>query len=422
MLTTASRALFTLLLLTVLLRADNWTQWRGPTNNGLTQAKGLPSRIDPKTNLLWSLDLPGEGSSTPAIWGDKIFLSADDGKDIVVLCISTEGKTLWTQKLGPSRKAGRGDEGNCASPSPSTDGKAVYFFAGNGHTAAFDFAGKELWRFNAEERYGKFKIAFGLHSTPVLHEGKLYLQLIHDGGGQIACVEAATGKEVWAAKRVSDGVAENKHAYTSPFLWSNGKEAYLVVHGNDYATAHSLKDGSEIWRVGDLNPKGPGYRGDLRFVASPVCTPELIVIPTAKSKSIVAIKPTAKGRVKPGSEHEVWRHDKGTPDVPSPLVHDGLVYLAGESGSLACLDAATGKEYYRKPVQGGRHRANPLLADGKIWMLSRDGSVSAVEIGKEFKKVFTEKLPDEFAASPIAVDGRLVLRGLKKLWVFGEKK
>lgn len=408
-------------LLSMPARADNWPQWRGVNNDGISNEKNIPTEWSETKNIAWKFELPGEGSSTPIVWGDRIFLSCvADKKDVLALCVSTSGKELWRQKLGDARPSGRADEGNAASPTPSTDGKHVFYFTGIGEFVAFDLEGKEAWRFNAESRYGKFRIAFGMHSTPVLYGDHLYFQLIHDGGGQVICIEKATGKEVWKITRKSDGTAENKHSYASPFLWKNGKDAYLVAHGNDYATAHSLKDGSEIWRVGDLNPQGMGYRRDLRFVASPVCSPELIVIPSAKSKAIVGITPTATGMVKTGSKYELWRHEKGTPDVPSPLVHEGLVYLAGEGGSLACLDAKTGKEYYRRNLGKGRHRACPICVDGKIYITSRDGVVSVAQTGKEFKALATNKLPDQIAGSPAVSDGRIYLHGFKYLWAIGK--
>ena len=156
----------------------------------------------------------------------------------------------------------------------------------------------------------------------------------------VVCVKKSDGKEVWKVKRESDGTAENKHSYASPFIWSNGKDAYLVSHGNDYAIAHALGDGKEIWRLGDLNPKD-SYNYTLRFVASPVCTPDLIIVPSAKSGAVVAIKPDAKGKIMAGSEHEQWRKPSGTPDVPCPLVHDGLVYLCDEQTADTGLCAWT---------------------------------------------------------------------------------
>jgi outer membrane protein assembly factor BamB len=239
---------------------------------------------------------------------------------------------------------------------------------------------------------------------------------MHDGGQFVIALDKENGKQVWKIERKSDGRAECLQVYASAMMWHNGDKAYLVVHGNDYTTAHDLQDGSEIWRVGNLNPKA-SYNPTLRFVASPLCTPDLIVIPTAKNGQVVAVKPEAKGTVK--GEFEPWRLAKGTPDVPSPLLYDGLIYLCSEQGSLTCVDAKTGKIYYNERIHNARHRASPTYVDGKILCTSRDGVVSVVQPGKEFKLLSSNRMNDDFTASPVISGGRMYLRGWKALYAIG---
>jgi outer membrane protein assembly factor BamB len=314
----------------------------------------------------------------------------------------------------------RSDEGDGASASPCTDGKHVWFFVGTGDLACLDLDGKEVWKFNCQARYGKFRIQFGMHSTPVLHDGKLYLMFLHDGGQQVICLEAATGNEVWKVNRPSDGKAECLHSYASPFIWTDGKTAYLVTHGNDYTIAHDLTEGKELWRLGGLNPKDR-YNRTLRFVASPVCTPELIVVPTAKNGQVVAVRPTARGEFAAGSEHEQWRRKDGTPDVPCPLVAGGLVYLVGEWGDFTCLDAKTGKTQYEHKFRRFRHRASPVYADGKVFATARDGTTYVVKAGPTFELMATNKLAEDVTASPVVLDGRIYIRGFKNLYAIGTK-
>jgi outer membrane protein assembly factor BamB len=404
-----------------LARADNWPTWRGPQHNGISKDTNLPVEWSASKNVAWKLKMPGVGSSTPCIWDNSIFLTSEDDGNIVLLCISTNGKERWKRKIGAGNKWIRGDEGNSASASPATDGKNVYAFSTAGDLAAFDFDGNEVWKVDIQKRYGEFRIAFGLHSTPVLHGDRLYLQLIHDNGAWVIAIDKTNGNEVWKVKRVSDGTGENKHSYASPCLWTNGKDAYLITHGNDYAIAYSLDDGKEIWRVGGLNPQGKGYRGDLRFVSSPVGTPDLIVVPSAKKKGIAGIKPNATGLVMPGDKSELWRQPDKTPDVSSPLVHDGLVYLCREDGYLICLDAKTGKQHYNERIYSDRYRASPVYADGKIYLCSRKGVFTVVKAGSQFERLAENKLPDQMTASPAIANGRIYLRCWESLYAIEGK-
>jgi outer membrane protein assembly factor BamB len=413
-----SAAAFLLLFLGATARADNWPQWRGPAYDGVSKETNLPTQWSATENLAWKLPLPGPGGATPAVWGDRIFLTSEDGSEIVLLCASTEGKQLWKRKLGPTIPKTFNKEGNGASPSPSTDGKNVYALGGSGDFACFDFEGKEVWRFNLQDRYGKFRYQFGMHSSPLLHGDRLYLQLLHSGGFLVLALDKATGNELWKIERKSDARNECEHSYASPVLWQNGKDAYLITHGNDYAIAHHLSDGSEIWRVGDLNPKDK-YNNTLRFVASPVATPDLIVVPSAKDGPVVGVKPDASGLVTTGTPFEQWRRPHNTPDVSSPLVQDGVVYLCRENGILLCLDAKTGKEFYSEHLHSGLYRASPVYADGKVYLTERDGNVSVVKAGPKFELLATNKLPDQTYASPVIANGRIYIRGAEALYAIG---
>jgi outer membrane protein assembly factor BamB len=405
------------------VHADNWPQWRGPNYDGVSQETNLCTQWGPDKNVLWRLKLPGMGASTSAVWGDRLFLTSQEGADLVLLCVSTEGKELWKRKLGNGERRVRGDEGNYASASPSTDGTHVWAFVGSGDLACLDFDGNEVWKVNLQERYGRFNIQFGMHSTPILYGDRLYLQLIQTGNPLVMALDKSTGKEVWKVQRKSDGRSECEHSYASPCLWHNGKEAYLITHGNDYAIAHRLEDGSEIWRAGDLNPKSR-YNFTLRFVASPVAVADLVVVPSAKGGPVVGVKPDARGMVTTGSSGEQWRLLRGTPDVPSPLVHDGLVYLCAEGGGLTCLDAKTGALRYKEDkaaTHRDRHRASPVYADGKVYLTARDGTFCVVEAGPTFKLLAKNKLPDTFTASPAISNGRIYLRGWDSLWAIGTR-
>jgi outer membrane protein assembly factor BamB len=401
------------------VKAENWPQWRGPTDDGISKETNLPAEWSATKNIRWSLKLPGQSGATPAIWEERIFLTSQEGDDVVLMCIGADGKERWKRKLATGKSRYMRDEGNLASPSPSTDGQYVYTFTGTGDFACFDFEGKELWKFNAQERYGKFQIQWGMHVTPLLHGDRLYLALLHSGGWWVIALDKTTGQEIWKVRRESDAQRECEQAYASPCLGNDGKEDYLIVHGCDYTTGHRLTDGSEIWRLGDLNLPEK-YNPTLRLISSPVATAGLIVVPTAKSGPVVGVKPDAKGLIKTGGPFEQWRRNRDTPDVSSPLVHDGLVYLCREMGVLICMDAKTGKELYQERLHSARYRASPVYADGKIYCTARDGTFTVVKPGPNYERLAENKLPDQFASSPAISNGTIYLRGFETLYAVGQ--
>ncbi len=504
--------------------AENWPQWRGPKNDGVSAEKNVPTEWGRDKNIAWRLALPGPAGSTPAVWGDRIFLTSADKADLLLLCVGTDGTELWRRKLATgNRDVGLGTaEGNLASPSPSTDGKHVWIFFGTGDLVCLDVDGNEKWKINLQQCYGQFDIQFGIHSTPVLHDGRLYLQIIHGpmrGDAEpsyVAAFDAATGKEIWKRDRKTGATFECKHSYASPVLYDDGKAQFLVTHGGDYVMAHRLSDGVELWRHGGMNPpadsggaadagaagggaagqgggsagglverfdtnkdgkvtrseipEGPtrrvfdrlaeqhkldpektytiaelrkaigaaeqppatkksaagktgqaGYNATLRFVASPVAAPGMIVVPSAKRGNVLVLRPDLTGDATHNKDAKLWTLPRGTPDVPSPLVHDGFVYLVGEDGVLTCLDAKSGEQRYRERVHGARHRASPIYADGHVFMPGFDGRVSVVKAGPKFEIVAQNELGETLTASPVVSNGTLYLRTFESLWAVRRK-
>jgi outer membrane protein assembly factor BamB len=400
--------------------AGDWPQWRGSRYDGVSRESGLPTEWSDSQNVVWKVQLPGIGSATPIVSGNRIFLTSQADNDLLLLCFNTDGKEQWRHKLGQGSSKGREEENNSVSSSPSSDGKLVFALVGSGDFTALDLDGKEVWHFNAQERYGKFSYDFGMHTTPLLYDGRLYLQLIHRQLQVVVALDAATGKEVWKVDRPSDGRGECLTSYASPTLWVRDGQARLITHGNDYAVAHSLTDGKEVWRLGDLNPKGR-YNDTLRFVASPVAVADLVVIPTAKNGAVVGVSPDASGVLSAGGKGELWRVARGTPDVPSPLIFEGRVYLCRETGVLTCLDARTGKEYFSEPFHPQTYRASPVIADGKLILTAKDGTFTVVKPGETLVVLAKNKLSDKFAASPAIANGRLYLRGFANLYAIGAK-
>jgi len=214
-------------------KADNWPQWRGPFWNGSSAEHNLPSDWSKTENVAWSLPLPGPGAATPVIWEDHVLLSSTDSQNQSLLALAVDrksGKVLWQHKISDGLR--RDNRSTFASPSPVTDGRRVIFFYSTGDLAAFDFTGQKLWARNIQTDYGTFAFLWTFSSSPLLYEGKLYLQVLQrdipvDGRGRqdgpndsyLLAMDPATGKTLWRQVRPSAAVGESREAFTTPGHW-----------------------------------------------------------------------------------------------------------------------------------------------------------------------------------------------------------
>ena len=411
--------------------ADNWPQWRGTANDGISKEKNLPTRFSKTQNIAWRTPMPGQAGATPCVWGEKIFATSSEGDDLVVLCVNaSDGKILWKQKVGTGNQDARAGEGNSASPSPSTDGEHVWVFFGTGVLACYSVDGKEVWKFNVGDRFGKLDIQFGMTSTPVLDGDALYLQLIHGPmkmddntrTGKVIKLDKSTGKTVWEVDRRTEAQFECKHSYASPFIYDDKKGRSLIVHGADCITGHDLTTGQEIWRFSMLNgptPINPKQNDrTFRFVASPGLAPQAdtIIVPTAKEGPVIALNVSKlKGESWENKDAIKWISPR-TPDVSIPLIVDDLVYLLNKDGKLQCLELATGKEVYNVRTYTGQHRTSPTYADGYIYFGSNDGHFTVVRAGKDFELVTTIEMGEAITASAVVANGTLYIRSYEALY------
>jgi outer membrane protein assembly factor BamB len=410
--------------------AENWPQWRGPRNDGISSASGVPTGWSKTNHVAWRAPLPGRAGATPCVWGDRIYLTSNEGDDLVLVCMkAADGMILWKRTVTTGNQDARSGEGNSASPSPSTDGRHVWVFFGTGVLACYSCDGEEMWKFDVADRFGRLDIQFGMTSTPVLDGDGLYLQLIHGAmkldddtrTGKVVKLDKSTGRTVWEVDRVTDAAFECKHSYASPFLYRDESREFLVVHGADCITGHGLGDGREVWRFGglngptDTNPKP--HDQTFRFVASPGVVPGTIIVPTCKEGPTVALRVTdelvgdcsgKKGVVR-------WINTR-SPDVSTPLVADGLVYLLHKDGKLQCVELDTGAEVYTQRTHTGQHRTSPLLVDGRIYFGSNDGWVTIVRAGRDFEILDSIDFGEAITASLLVADDVLYVRSYEALY------
>ncbi len=310
---------------------------------------------------------------------------------------------LWKRELDDRDEEKR--KGNMSSPSPVTDGERVWAVTGTGVIKAFDFAGDEKWTRDLQAEYGKFGILHGYSSSPLLHDGALYVQVLHgfytDDPSYVLAIDAATGATRWRIERPTDAPREAPDAYTTPALLERDTGAELVVSGADYVTGHDLATGKELWRVGGLNPTANPMQ---RIVASPVVSGDLILVPS-RVKPMLALS-----AAEPGAPKVIWSSDDG-PDVPTPVVTDDYVFVLKDRGILFCLDRHTGEVVWGpERVDTAVYSASPLVADGKLYVTSEEGTTTVLAAAPEFEVLAENIISENTLASQALSQNRLLLR------------
>ena len=407
---------------------QQWPQWRGANLDNTSSETNLPVEFSKDENLVWRFELPGPGGASPVVWDDTVFVTSVVDQDSIWLhCIGNDGSELWRRQLKGTNQPSR-DGGNAASPSPSTDGAHVWAMSTAGFVECFDFEGNPVWSVDLQERYGEFKIQFGMTSTAVLDDGRLYLQLIHGemgdrsstSVGTIVALDADSGKELWKQERATEATSENKHSYASPIVIHDGELNLLVTHGGDYVMGHSLDDGSELWRCGGLNAKD-NYNPFLRFVASPMYAAGQLIVPSAKNGPVLSLKiKKLSGDVTDNPDALNWRLEKGTPDVATPVIANGLLFLARENGIMMCLDAESGEEVYSERMFADKHRSTPVAANDHLYLTGRDGTVLVLSADREATVLASNELGEETLASPAISNGKIYVRTMNALYCFGK--
>lgn len=400
-------ALCAVVVLGATLDAENWPQWRGPSLNGVSGETGLPLRWSRTEHVAWKLDLPAWSGSTPAVWGDRVFLNVAEGRDLYLWAVDrARGTVLWKRMLGSGNT--RMQKQNMSSPSPVTDGRGVWIMTGTGILKGFDFSGRELWARDIQQEYGRFGLQWGYASSPLLHEDSLYVQVLHgmrtDDPSYLLRIDKTDGRTLWRVERPTMARFESPDAYTTPALLRYGSTTEIVITGGDVVTGHDPGDGRELWRADGLNPTG---NGSFRIVASPVVHGDLIFAPS-RERPLLALKPGGRGDVT--RSHVLWTFNNG-PDVPTPVTDGTYFYAINDRGIMWCLDAKTGKEIYgRQRLPPATYSGSPVLADGRIYITSEDGVTVVVKAGPQFEVLAENDLGEYTLSSPAISNGQIFIR------------
>ena len=401
-------------------RAEHWPAWRGPTGDGVSAETDLPVEWDTERNIAWKLPMPAWSGSTPIVWGDRIFLNvAVDDDNIELWCLDRDtGQPIWQRHLSDGNR--RLMKQNLSSPSPVTNGEHVWVMTGTGILKAFDFDGNELWMRDIPASYGPFGLNWGYASSPLLHDGALFVQVLHgmrtDDPSYVLRIDARTGETIWRVERPTLAVRESPDAYSTPALLEYDGTTEIVITGGDAVTGHDPETGEELWRADGLNPT---RQRDYRIVASPLVRDGVIYAPT-RVRPLLALRPGGRGDVL--DTHVIWSTDDG-PDVPTPVTDGEYFYVVNDRGIVYVTDAKTGEPVYGpERIRRGTYSASPVLADGRIYVTNESGMTTVLRAGPEFEVLAENDFDDYVLSSPAVSEGQIFIRTTGFLYAIGERR
>ena len=433
----------TRLLLTAFLAASlqsaagaqsHWPQWRGPANTGVAPGDA-PLTWSDTANVAWKVAIPGRGFSTPAVWGDRIFLTTAiptgapaaapapaaepapgrgrpqapppaEHRFVVMALDRATGKVVWekTATVATPHEGYHHLYGSFASNSPVTDGTRVYASFGSRGLFVYDTHGKELWKKDFGVKL-TMRLQFGEGAAPVLHDGRLIMLMDHNGESFMAVLDAATGKELWRVAR------DGSNNWSTPSVITHGGKKQIVVSAPAAVIAYDFETGKQIWSATGLGHNTipqPVQHGDMVIVMSGYRNPKLLAIRLGREGDLT------------GTDAIVWTQDRGVPYTATPAIHDGILYLITDTGMVSAFKADTGEALYHQVRLPRPYniKASPVIANGKIYFATEEGDVIVAKTGGTTLEILaTNTLADQsFIASPVMPGGEIFLRSRTHLF------
>ena len=419
-----------------------WPQWRGPHATGVAPFGDPPVEWSEARNVKWKVAIPGKGSSSPIVWGDRVFVTtaiptgkkAEPPSEGVLSSLATRvrrfrmpgidptevqrfaifaihresGKILWQRTLREELPhEGTHLTGSWASSSPVTDGERVYAYFGSRGLYCLDWEGNLVWEKDLGDM--TIKLSFGEGSSPFLYGDKIVLTWDHEGPSFTIALDKKTGKELWRASR------EERTSWASPVVVEHGGKPQVVTSATHRVRSYDLATGKLLWETTGMTRNA---------IPSPVASGGMVFVTSGfRGNALLAIRLDGAAGDITDSNSIAWKLDQDTPYAPSPLLYNGALYLLkSNSGILSCFNARTGQEYYRqKRLEGiGNVYSSPVGASGRVYVTDREGTTVVLERGPAFKVLGTNQLEDGFDASPAIVDEEIYLRGRRYLYRISE--
>jgi len=405
---------------------DNWRQWRGPLASGSAPHGDPPVQWDEKTNVKWKVALPGDGSATPIVWRDQIFVltAVDTGRVADASALPKSDPRFETKTTAPTtyhqflvlsydRRTGKElwrrvateqvpHEGHhpthtYAAGSPTTDGRFLYVSFGSHGIYCYDLAGTLRW--HRDLGLMKTRFGWGEAVTPVIHKDTLIVNWDQEADSFIIALDARSGATRWKKDR------DDPTSWNTPLVVTHQGRTQVVVNGTKRARSYNLATGDLLWECGGQT---------VNAISSPVAFDGLAICMSGYTGSTCCAIPLGATGDLTDSSKLAWRHERGTPYVPSPLLVDGRLYFTQANNALlTCLDAKTGKvlmDRQRLPDLGDLY-GSPVAAAGRIYLTDREGTTLVLRQSDKLQVLATNRLTDPIDASPVVVGRQLFLRG-----------
>jgi len=402
-----------------------WGQWRGPHATGVSQHADPPIEWSETKNIRWKAEIPGRGSASPVVWGDRVFLltaipvglSGEEAhaprggvqpramhKFVVLALDRRDGRIIWQQTAREERPHEATQEnGTWASSSAVTDGQHLYAFFESRGLYAYDMDGKLLWQKDLGDK--NMRSEFGEGSTPALYGNRLVIVWDHQGESFIVALDKVTGDEIWRTER------EEIDSWSTPLVVEQGGRAQVVTNGMNRVRSYDFETGSMVWESAGttMNP-----------IPSPVAADGMVFVTSGfRGNNLKAIRlAEARGDIT-GTNAIAWTLDRDTPYVPSPLLYGDILYLLKTNSEiLSAFEAKTGKPHYQLQRLDGVPNvfASPVGAQGRIYLPGREGTTLVIRHGPAYEVLAKNTLDDGFDASPALVDKEIYLRGYRYLY------
>jgi len=426
-----------MLLALVLSVVGDWPQFRGPSGNGVVPAAPIPLTWSDTQNVAWKIEVPGHGWSQPIVLGDTLYLTTavgagspapltfqagvdapDTSKDPVPAAAIDWRVCAYDLSSGALRWSASACQGPAkfqihpsnthASETPAADARGVYaYFGSTGTVAAFDPAGKSRWKVEL----GAFPTqdAFGTGSSPVLLDGKLYVQVFSETRSFLVCLDAGTGAERW---RVERGAGT---AWNTPLVWRSKARTELVASGKKHIAGYDPDSGKELWSLTGVDtpdscsPASDAERLYFGFRGQGVNGPLYAL--AAGCSGAQAPKPGASALA-----GQAWQTANSAPGMPSPVSAGGQVYtLSG--GFLSCFDAASGAQRFKERLEGmGAIVASPIAVGERLVIVGESGKGLVLAAKPSFEVVGGGEVDDVFWSTPTVAGASLLLRGVEHLY------